>query len=184
MKATVYIATSVDGFIARKDGSVDWLPTGESADGEEASGEDLGFQGFMDSVDALVMGRNTYEMVQSFGEWPYGDTPVVVLSRNPAEITSPLPETVSCSSESPRELLDRLSLAGVKHVYVDGGATIRGFLAESLIDEITIRTVPIAIGDGIPLFAPAEKDITLTHVRTKVYDFGFVQATYQVDHEE
>ena len=135
----------------------------------------------MDSVDTLIMGRKTYEQVLSFGQWPYGKTPVVVLSHNPIQIPSHLPGTVSYSSESPRALLARLSAQGVKHVYIDGGSTIQGFLEGSLIDGITITRIPVAIGDGIPLFAPMEKDIKLTHVRTTAYDFGFVQTTYKVD---
>ena len=133
----------------------------------------------MESVDTLIMGRKTFEQVLTFGPWHYGDTPVVVLSHNPVTIPSHLPDTVSHSSESPRALLERLSGQGVKHVYVDGGNTIQGFLAESLIDEITTTTVPVALGDGIPLFGHMEKDLKLTHVNTKTYDFGFVQTTYQ-----
>ena len=178
MKASVYIATSLDGFIARRDGSIDWL---EEAHGLVPEGEGCGFQAFMDSVDTLIMGRKTYEQVLSFGQWPYGKTPVVVLSHNPIQIPSHLPGTVSYSSESPRALLERLSAQGVKHVYIDGGSTIQGFLEGSLIDGITITRIPVAIGDGIPLFAPMEKDIKLTHVRTTAYDFGFVQTTYKVD---
>ena len=176
MKASVYVGTSLDGFIARRDGSIDWL---NEAQGLVPEGEDCGYKAFMESVDTLIMGRKTFEQVLTFGPWHYGDTPVVVLSHNPVTVPSHLPDTVSHSSESPRALLERLSGQGVKHVYVDGGNTIQGFLAESLIDEITITCVPIALGDGIPLFGPMEKDLKLTHVNTKTYDFGFVQTTYQ-----
>jgi len=177
MKASVYVGTSLDGFIARRDGSIDWL---NEAQGLVPEGEDCGYKAFMDTVDTLIMGRKTFEQVLTFGPWHYGDTPVVVLSHNPVTIPSHLPDTVSHSSESPRALLDRLSSQGVKHVYVDGGNTIQGFLAESLIDEITMTTVPVALGDGIPLFGPMEKDLKLTHVSTIPYDFGFVQTTYQI----
>ena len=178
MKASVYIATSLDGFIARRDGSIDWLNEAQALVPE---GEDCGFKAFMDSVDKLIMGRNTYEQVLSFGQWAYGDTPVVVLSHNPIEIPEHLPGMISHSSESPVTLLQRLAAEGVKHVYVDGGATIQGFLSESLIDEITITRIPVAIGDGIPLFATRGRDIKLTHVGTTAYDFGFVQTTYRVE---
>jgi dihydrofolate reductase len=178
IRASVYIATSLDGFIARRDGSIDWL---NEAHALVPKGEDCGFQAFMDSVDALIMGRKTYEQVLSFGEWPYGQTTVVVLSHNPISIPSHLPDTVTHSSESPHALLERLAAEGVQHVYVDGGSTIQGFLAESLIDEITITRIPVVLGDGIPLFAPTEKDIKLTHVSTTAYDFGFVQTTYLVE---
>ena len=177
MKASVYVGASLDGFIARRDGSIDWLNEAQSLVPEE---EDCGFAEFMDSVDTLIMGRKTFEQVLSFGQWPYGDTPVIVLSHNPIEIPSNLPGTVSSSSESPRTLLERLSKQGVQHVYVDGGGTIQGFLEESLIDEITITRIPVAIGDGIPLFGTMENDLKLTHVSTQAYDFGFVQTTYQI----
>ena len=178
IRASVYIATSLDGFIARRNGSIDWLNEASALVPEE---EDCGFRAFMDSVDALIMGRKTYEQVLSFGQWVYGETPVVVLSHSPVEIPSHLLDTVSDSSEPPKALLDRLSTQGVKHVYVDGGSTIQGFLAKSLIDEIIITRIPVAIGDGIPLFGPMEKDVKLTHVSTTTYDFGFVQTTYRVD---
>jgi dihydrofolate reductase len=177
MKASVYVGTSLDGFIARRDGSIDWL---NEANALVPEGEDCGFKAFMDSVDTLIMGRKTYEQVLTFGQWPYGDTPVVVLSHNTVTIPSLLPDRVSHSSESPQALLERLSSQGVKHVYVDGGNTIQGFLAESLIDEITITSIPVAIGDGIPLLGPMEKDLKLAHVRTTVYGFGFVQTTYRM----
>jgi dihydrofolate reductase len=135
----------------------------------------------MDSVDALIMGRKTFEQVLTFGPWHYGDTPVVVLSHNPVPIPSHLPDSVSYSSESPRVLLERLSGQGVKHVYVDGGSTIQGFFAEDLIDDITITSIPVVLGDGIPLFGRRLRDLKLIHVNTKTYDFGFVQTRYQVN---
>lgn len=178
MKASVYIATSLDGFIARKDGSLDWL---DESNKYVPEGEDCGFQTFFDSVDTLIMGRKTFEKVMSFGQWPYGNTPVVILSRNPMTFPLHIPDTVSHSSEQPGPLLDRLSGEGVTHVYIDGGATIQSFLSYNLIDEVTITTIPALLGEGITLFGTLEKDIHLTHVHTKAYDFGFVQTTYQVD---
>ena len=178
MKVSVYIATSLDGFIARRDGSIDWL---NEANAIVPEGEDCGFMEFMDSVDALIMGRKTYEQVLLFGQWPYGDIPVVVLSHNSIEIPSRLPDTVSHSAEPPSAILRRLAANDVKHVYIDGGRTIQSFLAESLIDEITITRIPVVIGDGIPLFVPIKKEIILTHLRTTAYEFGFVQSTYSVN---
>ena len=180
IKASVYIATSLDGFIARRDGSIDWLNEAHSL---VPAGEDCGFQAFMDSVDTLIMGRKTFEQVLSFGQWPYGNTPVVVLSHHPVSIPSHLRDAVSASAESPRVLLDRLGRDGVAHVYVDGGRTIQGFLAEGLIDEITTTTIPVALGDGLPLFGPMSHDLKFTHVNTKTYDFGFVQTTYRITKE-
>ena len=175
MKVSVYIATSLDGFIARKDGGLDWL---NEANATVPDGEDLGFSAFMDSVDALVMGRKTYEQVLSFGEWPYGNIPVVVLSRHSIVFPPSVPDTVTYSSEPLRELLKRLAEQGIEHVYIDGGATIQGFLSEGLVNEITVTVIPVILGDGIPLFGPLENDIRLTHLRTTAYDFGFVQTTY------
>lgn len=175
--ASVYIATSLDGFIARRDGSIDWL---NEASAIIPEGEDCGFQEFMDTIDTMIMGRKTFEQVLSFGEWPYGKMPVIVLSHGLLSLPSHLPDTVTHSSESPRALLERLSIQGVKHVYVDGGKTIQSFLAEGLIDNITITTIPVILGDGIPFFTSVGKDIKLTHVRTKIFDFGFVQTTYSI----
>jgi len=177
IKVSVYIATSLDGFIARNDGGLDWL---DEANATVPDGEDFGFQAFMDSVDALIMGRKTYEKVLSFDEWAYGRTPVVVLSRNSISFPLSMPDTVTHSSEPVRDLLKRLSDEGAEHVYVDGGTTIQGFLSEGLVDEITVTVIPVILGGGIPLFGSLENDISLTHVRTTVFDFGFVQTTYSV----
>ena len=177
MKTSVYIATSLDGFIARKDGSLDWL---NEANAGVPDGEDCGFRAFMDSVDTLIMGRKTFEQVLSFGQWAYGETPVIVLSGNPRCIPPDAPDSVSCSSERPRRLLDRLSGEGVEHVYIDGGATIRSFLADNLVDEITVTVIPVLLGEGISPFGALEKDIGLIHQRTQVFEFGFVQTTYLV----
>jgi dihydrofolate reductase len=181
MKVSVYIASSLDGYIARKDGGLDWL---NEANATVPDGDDCGFRAFMDSVDALIMGRKTYESVLSFGEWPYGETPVVVLSRNAISFPPSVPDTVTHSSESPRDLLQRLSNEGVEHVYVDGGYTIRGFLSVGLIDEITVTVIPVILGDGIPLFGTFDSDVKLTHLSTTAYDFGFVQTTYSVKSDE
>ena len=178
MKVSVFIATSLDGFIAREDGGIDWL---NEANASAPEGEDCGFQLFMDSVDALVMGRKTYEQVLSFGQWPYGETPVVVLSRNPVSFPENVPDTTSHSSKSCQDLLRQLSDSGAKHVYVDGGTTIQGFLSHGLIDEITITAVPVLLGGGIPLFGTIKDDIQLSHVYTNAYKSGFVQTKYTVN---
>ncbi|NET57490.1 MAG: dihydrofolate reductase [Symploca sp. SIO2E6] len=176
-KVSVYIATSLDGFIARKDGKLDWL---NDANATVPEGEDCGYNAFMDSVDVVIMGRKTYEQVLSFGEWPYGKTPVVVLSRNPIKFPAALPNTVTHSSEKPLVLYNRLSEEGAKHLYVDGGVTIQRFLKEGLIDELTITVIPIILGEGIPLFTSLERDVLLSHIDTKTFDFGFVQIRYSV----
>ena len=180
MKATVYIATSVDGFIARENGGLDWLPGGGEAVGEE----DYGYQEFMDSVDALVMGRYTFEQVLSFGSWPYGKTPVVVLSHREVNIPDAIAKTVSSMSAPPRELVLRLGEKGFEHLYIDGGKTIQGFLKEGLINQLIITKVPILLGTGIPLFGPLVQDVSLRLLETRQFDSGFVQTKYEVLHAQ
>jgi dihydrofolate reductase len=177
-KASVYIATSLDGFIAREDGGLDWLNTANS---NVPKGEDCGYRAFMDTVDVLVMGRKSYEKVLSFENWPYGDTRVVVLSRNPIAFPKKIPKSVTHSSETPTELTGRLISEGMQHLYVDGGVTIQRFLAEGLINELTITIIPILLGSGIRLFGPLPKDIQLTHIATRSFDFGFVQKKYSIE---
>lgn len=176
-KASVFIATSLDGFIARTDGSIDWL---ERANASVPKGEDCGYKAFIDSVDVLVMGKNTYQLALTFGAWPYGDKRVVVLSSKGIEIPKSIASTVTVSSETPHDLVDRLSSQGATHLYIDGGITIQRFLTAGLIDELTITLIPVLLGEGKPLFGPLERGILLTHVSTKAYDFGFVQARYRV----
>ncbi len=182
MKASVYIATSLDGSIAREDGSLDWL----EGSGEEVSkddkpqNEDYGYKAFMDSVDALVMGRNTFEKVLGFGGWAYGEKPVIVLSSRSLQIPEHLSKTVEAMSGSPEEVVARLSERGMKHLYVDGGVTVQRFLRAGLIQRLIITRIPVLIGAGIPLFGPLEQDIKLRHIRTQSYPSGFVQSEYEV----
>jgi dihydrofolate reductase len=176
-KASVFIATSLDGFIARVDGGLDWL---DAANATVPTGEDCGYSAFMQSIDTLVMGRNTYEKVLSFGPWPYGSTPVIVLSSKPIHFPDTIPDTVTHSAENPLALCERLSSQGVDHIYVDGGNTIGRFLSANLIDELTITIIPVLLGTGIPLFSPIKSDIALTCVDSKTFDFGFVQLKYAI----
>jgi dihydrofolate reductase len=180
LKVTAYFGASLDGFIAKKDGSIDWLNEIGSLAPE---GEECGFQVFMESVDIMVMGRKTYEQVRGFGPWPYGDTPVIVLSHNAIAFPPNTPETVSHSSDSPENLCARLKESGVEHVYVDGGATTRGFLAAGLIDEVIVTVVPVILGGGISPFGELETEIVLKPMGSKVFDFGFVQMRYSVKAE-
>lgn len=177
LKLSVFVAMSLDGFIARKDGEIDWL---EAANAAVPQGEDCGFKAFMGSIDTLVMGRNTYEQVLSFGNWPYGNKHVIVLSSNKIEIPEELAETVSWSAESPKQLYERLAYQGAKRLYIDGGITIQRFMAENLISDMTITIIPVALGAGKPLFGKVKKDMSLKHAATQTFDFGFVQLTYEV----
>ena len=177
LKITAYFAASLDGYIAKADGSIDWL---NSASAAAPAGEDCGFKAFMSSVDTLVMGRKTFEQVLAFGQWPYGVTPVVVLSRKPLEIPATLPDSVSHSSESIVELCGRLEGEAVEHIYVDGGATIQGFLAAGLLNEIVVTMIPVVLGGGITPFGQLESEVQLTLLGAQEFDFGFVQMRYAV----
>lgn len=180
MKVSVYIATTLDGFIARENGELDWLPGSE---GEVESGfenEDYGFSAFLESVDVLVMGRNTFEFVLSTGQWPYGKKRIIVLSSTLSKIPNEIPDTVELKSCSSRDLYLELKETGADHVYVDGGIAIQGFLKARLVDEIIITKIPVLIGKGISLFGPLEKDMKLIHIKTKSFKNGFIQSKYKV----
>lgn len=176
-RCSVFIATSLDGFIAREDGRIDWL---EHYNGLLPAGEDCGYGAFMAAVDALVMGRHTFEQVLSFDAWPYGDKPVIVLGSQPPPIPPALAATVSASRETPRVLVERLSAGGMHRLYIDGGLTIQGFLRDGLIDELTITVIPLLLGAGRPLFGTLTGEIRLELLSSRSYDCGFVQNHYRV----
>ena len=176
-RCSVFIATSLDGFIARPDGNIDWL---EKANQSAPPGEDCGYHAFMADVDVLVMGRNTFELVLGFEGWPYGATRVVVMSRKGLTLPAHVPATVSVSSEAPEALVARLTAEGARKLYVDGGLVIQSFLAAGLIDELTITHIPVLLGSGKPLFGPLPADVSLQLIRSHAYAFGFVQSHYRV----
>src|SRR5699024_8926161 len=134
---------------------------------------------FMDSIDALIMGRNTFEKAQTFGKWPYPKK-VFVLTNHSPEIPDQLTDKVKTLSGSPSEIVNQLSEEGFNHFYVDGGKTIQGFLNAGLIQKITLTRIPVIIGDGIPLFGPVKNDIKLEHISTNSFGSGFVQSQYKV----
>jgi dihydrofolate reductase len=171
VKASVFIATSVDGFIARTNGDLDWLPAG--------GGEEHGYDAFIASVDALVIGRKTFETVLTFEAWPYGEKPVYVLSTR-ALASAPVGAVVERLAGPPAEIVSQLTARGVRHAYVDGGITIQRFLQAGLIQRLTITRVPVLLGEGIPLFGVTGRDIILTHVATRQYAGGLVQSEYTV----
>jgi len=175
-KVSVFIATSVDGMIARSDGDVDWLHETEPM----PDGEDGGFAEMFGSVDALVMGRGTFEKVLEFDGWPYGEKPVIVLSRSLTEVPEVLRDRVQIDRSPPQELMAKLSQEGYKRIYLDGGKVIQSFLRAGLVDDMTLTRIPVLLGDGIPLFGPLDQDIKLRLLKTKSWDNGFVQSTYQV----
>ena len=174
----VNMGVSLDGFIAREDGSIDWL---NEANAVVPEGEDAGFGEFFARVDALVMGRNSFDTVAGFGFWPYGDKPVIIMTRRDLALPEHVPAaSVSTSAESPEALCQRLAGEGMQRLYIDGGALIQAFLKAGLIHEITLTTVPVLIGRGISLFGDLGRDVQLEHVATQAFDFGFVQSQYRL----
>jgi len=174
MMVSVFVGTSVDGFIARPNGDLDFLPPG--------GGEPHGYDEFMATVDAIVIGRNTFETVLTFDSWPYGNKRVLVLSSRPVDLSGAAARggVVEQMGGPPGEIVSRLVAMGARHLYVDGGKTIQGFLRAGLIQRLVITRVPVLIGDGIPLFGALARDIRLRHVMTRHYPSGLVQSEYHV----
>jgi dihydrofolate reductase len=172
MRASVFVGTSVDGFIARRNGDFDFLP--------EGGGEPHGYDEFMSSVDVLVIGRNTFEKVLTFEKWPYAEKRVVVLSSRPIDVSSVRGATIEHMSGSPAEITNRLAAGGASHAYIDGGITVQRFLHARLIQRLTITRVPVLIGEGIPLFGWLPHDVQLRHLYTETYSSGMVKSEYEV----
>jgi dihydrofolate reductase len=172
MTVSAFVGTSLDGFIARPNGDLDFLPAG--------GGEPHGYNEFFASVDALVIGRKTFETVLAFESWPYGDKRVVVLSSRPLDPSAARGGNVEQMSGPPAEIVARLAASGAHHLYVDGGITIQRFLQAGLVQRLIITRVPVLIGKGVPLFGPLQHDIRLRHVATQEYPSGLVQSEYAV----
>jgi dihydrofolate reductase len=167
VRFAVFIATSLDGFIARPDGSLDWLTPFES--------EEHGYAAFFASIDTLVIGRGTYETVLAFPQWPYGDKRVIVCTTRPA---SPA-HGEELWSGPPRELAQRLEREGARRVYLDGGMLIRGFLRAGIaVEEITVNVIPVILGAGRPLFESGLPGIQLRLIEAKGFASGLVQLRY------
>lgn len=177
IKCSVYIAASVDGFIARPDGDVEWLHRPEY---EAPEAGDYGYETFISTVDGMLMGRNSFEKVLTFSEWPYGQMPVVVLSSKALNVPDALRERIIPEQGEPQDVLQRLEARGFTHLYVDGGVTIQRFLHAGLIDEMTITRIPVLLGRGIPLFGAAGRELQLEHLATNSFSNGFVQNRYRV----
>src|SRR5438552_99516 len=172
MTISVFVGTSVDGFIARPNGDLDWLP--------EGGGEPHGYDEFIASVDAIVIGRKTFEKVLTLEPWPYGDKRVVVLSSRPVDLSAAGESAVEQMAGPPAQIVSQLAASGAHHLYVDGGITIQRFLRAGLIQRLIITRVPVLIGDGVPLFGTLPSDIRLRHVATRQYPSGLVQTEYHV----
>lgn len=174
----VFIATSLDGFIARLDGSIDWL---DEANRSVPPGEDCGYADFMSGVDALVMGRHTFALARTFSPWPYEQKPVYVLSHSLAQLPADTPSSVILARGAPSEIVAIAAQRGHSSLYIDGGRTIQQFLKEGLISEIIITVVPVLLGSGRRLFGAISGDVKLRHIGTRSFSFGFVQSHYAVE---
>ena len=176
INVSVFIATSLDGYIARPDGDVAWLHEIEPL----AEGEDAGYGTFFGAIDVLVMGRGSFEKVLEFDPWPYGTKPVIVLSNSLTDVPETLRDTVRIDSASPQALVAKLSQEGFRHMYLDGGQIIQSFLREGLVDDMVLTTVPVLLGAGRPLFGHLEKEIKLRLVNSQSWPNGMVQSTYDL----
>jgi len=173
-KISVFIATSIDGYIAKKNNDIDWLttfslPTNENED------KDCGFSKFFSSVDALVMGKNSYEVVSHFDSWPYEGKRVIVLSSTLTSVC----KQAELFNGNITKLINELHSNGIKHIYVDGGATISQFLNMGLIDQLIISIIPVVLGSGIPLFSKINDDKWCRLISSQVYSNGLVQLHYE-----
>ncbi len=172
----VFIAQSLDGFIAGPDDDLSWLPQGDA----EAEGvfADSGYAELMEQSAALLMGRRTFDVVGGFGDWPYGDTPVFVATSRPLECDEP---TVHPVSGTPHEMLAAVRAeVGDGGIYLDGGALIRSFLNAGLVDEVTVTVIPVILGEGVPLFAGAAGRSALRLEASRDLGAGIVQLRYSL----
>ncbi|WP_337015085.1 dihydrofolate reductase family protein [Leclercia sp. AS011] len=171
----VFIAVSLDGYIARQDGDNGWLLQ------RDDPSEDHGYTAFIADKEWIVMGRGSYEKVLTFEEWPY-DRPVLVLSRQLAD--TPVPEAlkgkVQFSRNTPKEVLNDLAAQNVQRVYIDGGQVIQSFLREGLVADMVITTVPVLLGSGKPLFGSLPQDIDLRLLSSRSFPSGLVQSHYRL----
>ena len=175
MKLTVFIATSLDGFIARKDDNLDWLMGASKA----AEGEEYGYNELMASIDYLVMGRSTFETVAKFPDWPYKGKRLIVVSKTMTEIPEGYEGRIDLHNGSIEDLLKRLQSENCRAIYVDGGKTIQSFLKRGLVSDLIITKIPVLIGEGKPLFGVVDEDIPLKLIEAKSYESGFVRLHYQ-----
>lgn len=168
----VYIATSLDGFIATDDGGLDWLnkiPNPEQSD--------YGYAEFINEIDAIVMGRNTFETVLSFGTWPY-DKSLFVLSNTLNSVPENIADKAEIVKGDLRDLVNQLNDRGYKNLYIDGGNTIQNFLEDDLIDELIITRIPILLGSGLPLFGQLTQQLKFNHKRTVTFNEALVTSHY------
>jgi dihydrofolate reductase len=177
LECAVFVGVSLDGFIARPNGDLDWLMGEGGGDSAE-----YGYNEFIAGIDAIVMGRKTFEKGLTFDKWYYGTKRVVVLSSRPLDLSTAQARggVVEQMAGRPAEIVSKLAASGARHLYVDGGITIQQFLCAGLIHRLIISRLPVLIGEGIPLFGSVPRDIRLSHVATRTYPGGMVQSEYHV----
>jgi dihydrofolate reductase len=173
--AHVFIATSLDGYIARTDGDIDWLLQRDDPN------EDHGYSSFISDKEMIVMGRGSYEKVLSFDTWPY-TVPVLVLSKQLAD--SPVPQALTgklrFTKHSPQDVMRELARQEIRQIYVDGGQLVQSFLRQGLVTDMVITTVPVLIGSGRPLFGTLPHDVDWRLVSSRSFPSGLVQSTYRL----
>ncbi len=171
---SVFCGVSLDGFIARPDGSLDFL----EGDGTAPMG-DHSYEAFVAGIDAIVMGRNTFEVVLGFEQWPYAKK-VFVLSSGKVDLARVKERgaDVELLNATPEEVVRQLAARGYEHLYIDGGGNVQRFLRAGLIDRLIVTQVPVLIGKGIPLFGALEEDIPLKLLASRSFPGGLVQSEY------
>ena len=187
MKCSVYIATSVDGFIAKKDGSVDWLHTAGIPEADMGNQADMGMTEYMESVDCLIMGRKCMETISNMNltpeQWPYGSTRIIALSNTVKQAPDNVKDKIEMYSGDLQALVSKLESEGHQHAYIDGGTTIQTFINLQLINEMTITHAPVLLGEGILLFGKTIKDIKLEQAQATAFANNFVQVKYTVNYQ-
>jgi dihydrofolate reductase len=187
MKCSVFIATSADGFIAKPNGSVDWLHTAGNQEADMGDHADMGLTKYISSVDCMIMGRKCMDTISSMNltpdQWFYGDMKIIVLSNTLKEAPENLKGKVEMYSGDLNELISNLENEGLKHAYIDGGTTIQAFINLQLINELTITRTPVLLGQGISLFGKTSKDIKLEQAEAIAFPNDFVQLKYKVNYQ-
>jgi dihydrofolate reductase len=173
MSTIVYIAASLDGFIAKKDGDIKWL-----LDIQDPENSDFGFYDFLNTIDAVVMGRKTFELVSTFKEWPY-NKPVFILSRTLYHLPYQMSGKAEILKGKPASIVKELNSRGYINLYIDGGKTIQGFLKDDLIDQLIITRIPILLGEGIPLFGKLSPEQKFEHLKTDILNNALVRSYYK-----
>ena len=188
MQCSVFIAVSVDGFIARESGDVDWLSTSGNLEADMSDNPDMGFQVFINTVDCMIMGRGCMEVISNMNltdeQWPYGKIPIYVLTTT----LSTLPDNVSARmkiySGDIKTLVSKLDREGFNNTYIDGGKTVQSFLNAQLITDICLTRVPILLGQGKSLFGSTLQDIYLEQAKSEAFANDFVQTSYRVNYNK